>query len=277
MAVWWLLYDKRDIERNKEYIGMYFTACRQRGISLTLMTEEDLSVSVSNTRTIFMNRGEELDFPDAVMNRTRSFHLAKRLELLGCRVFNNSDVTLLGNDKELALSYVKGLGIDIMPYRAGADFGFDRFPCVMKSVDGHGGTEVFWVDGRETFASLRGKFPGRRCIWQEPAADIGKDLRVYVIGNQVVASMLRTSKTDFRSNFCLGGEAHPYRLLPEEEKIVGRILESLRIDFGGIDFIFHQGKLIFNEIEDVVGARMLYAYTDMDVVELFVSHILENM
>lgn len=277
MAVWWLLYDKRDIERNKEYIDKYFTACRKRGISLRLMTEEDLSVCVSNTNTVFRSRGSELDFPDAVINRTRSFNLAKRLELVGCRVFNNSDVTLLGNDKELALSYVKSLGIDIMPYRTGEGFGFDTFPCVMKSVDGHGGTEVFWADGAKTYADLSRKFAGRRTLLQEPASDIGKDLRVYVIGNQVAAAMLRTSKTDFRSNFCLGGKAEPYRLSPGEEKIVRRILESLSVDFGGIDFIFHQGRLIFNEIEDVVGARMLYACTDIDVVELFVSHILENI
>ncbi len=277
MAVWWLLYDKRDIERNKEYIDKYFTACRKRGISLRLMTEEDLSVCVSNTRITFRNLGGELDFPDAVINRTRSFNLAKRLELVGCRVFNNSDVTLLGNDKELALSYVKNLGIDIMPYRSGADFDFDTFPCIMKSVDGHGGTEVFWADGAKTYADLSRKFAGRRTLLQEPASDIGKDLRVYVIGNQVAAAMLRTSKTDFRSNFCLGGKAEPYLLSPGEEKIVRRILESLSVDFGGIDFIFHQGRLIFNEIEDVVGARMLYACTDIDVVELFVSHILENI
>ena len=130
---------------------------------------------------------------------------------------------------------------------------------------------------KEEYLNLQGRLAGRRSLLQKPASDVGKDLRVYVIGNQVVAAILRTSKTDFRSNFSLGGEAAPYRLLAAEEKIVYQILEALPIDFGGIDFIFHHGRLIFNEIEDVVGARMLYACTDVDVVELFISHILKNV
>ena len=31
---------------------------------------------------------------------------------------------------------------------------------------------------------------------------------------------------------------------------------------------------MFNEIEDAVGSRMLYRYTDIDVVELYVAHVL---
>ncbi len=69
--------------------------------------------------------------------------------------------------------------------------------------------------------------------------------------------MLRVSETDFRSNFCLGGQAEPYELGAEEQYMVPKILEELKTDYVGIDFLFDQGKMVLNEIEDAVGARML--------------------
>ena len=42
----------------------------------------------------------------------------------------------------------------------------------------------------------------------------------------------------------------------------------------GIDFVFHRGKMVFNEIEDVVGARMLYSKTDINIVSLYLDFIL---
>ena len=49
------------------------------------------------------------------------------------------------------------------------------------------------------------------------------------------------------------------------------------IDYGGMDFIFHDGKLMFNEIEDAVGARMVYENTEIDIVGLFADYIIEKV
>ena len=105
----------------------------------------------------------------------------------------------------------------------------------------------------------------------------GKDLRVYVTGNRITACMLRTSETDFRSNFCLGGQARVYTLSGEEEKMLKKIMSHLSIGHCGIDFLFHQDHLIFNELEDVVGSRMLYSYTDIDVVDDYIAYILSAL
>ncbi|NLG58257.1 MAG: hypothetical protein GX540_07585, partial [Clostridiales bacterium] len=49
-----------------------------------------------------------------------------------------------------------------------------------------------------------------------------------------------------------------------------------RLDAGliGVDFLFHQGRLLFNEIEDAVGTRMLYALGEGDIVRDYLAHIL---
>lgn len=44
-------------------------------------------------------------------------------------------------------------------------------------------------------------------------------------------------------------------------------------DYIGIDFIFNENHLVFNEVEDTVGARMVYDKTDIDILKLYCEHI----
>lgn len=57
-------------------------------------------------------------------------------------------------------------------------------------------------------------------IYQECSTDLGKDVRVYIVGNKIVASMIRTSTESFKSNYSLGGSARPYEL-NNNEKMYG--------------------------------------------------------
>ena len=85
--------------------------------------------------------------------------------------------------------------------------------------------------------------------------------------------MLRTSTESFKSNYSLGGNVELYELNSEEKQMVNDILKVLYIDYGGIDFIFNDGKAVFNEIEDAVGARMLYQVSDIDIIKEYVQYI----
>ena len=97
-----------------------------------------------------------------------------------------------------------------------------------------------------------------------------------MIGGEIVCAFLRVSDNDFRSNYCLGGRAETYNLNEEEKNKVNRIIElvtPLGADYYGIDFVFNNGKAVFNELEDAVGARMIYANTDIDIIEMYVDYI----
>ena len=48
-------------------------------------------------------------------------------------------------------------------------------------------------------------------------------------------------------------------------------------DYIGIDFVFNNGKIVFNEIEDTVGARMVYAKTYIDILRLYCEYIEKEM
>ncbi len=105
-----------------------------------------------------------------------------------------------------------------------------------------------------------------------------QDLRVYVIGKRIVASVLRTAKEGFKSNFSLGGEVSLYQLSKEESMLVQTIIDQFNFGLVGIDFIVgDQGELIFNEIEDVVGSRMLYQCSDINIVKEYLMYIKESV
>lgn len=196
---------------------------------------------------------------DCVINRTNDYHIAEYYESRGIRVFNGSRLSKIANDKQLCYDIMEQNGVEIMPTR------YSTPPFVKKPKNGHGGQGVVMCNNISDYDT--------DFVCQKPASDLGKDLRVWVIGDEIITSVLRQSSTDFRSNFCLGGTAVPYSLSPSEIQLVRRIMALAKGDYYGIDFVFDGGKPVFNEIEDTVGARMVYSVTDIDILDLYCDYI----
>ncbi len=156
---------------------------------------------------------------------------------------------------------------------------------VIKSVTGHGGAEVMTLydyynsdicmGHQEHNASIQ---YNDKCVIQPLVDTNGRDLRVYVIGNKIVKAILRQGQSSFKSNFSLGGNVSVYDLNESQKEIVYKIIDAFDFDYVGIDFLLGENdELIFNEIEDVVGARMLSACTDIDYVSLYIEHIISRL
>ena len=239
-----------------------------------------------------------------MINRSRDACLAEWFEEKEIRVFNSSSVTQIANDKEQTLEFAESLGIPTLEWKDGESLyasgvsgteakagektreakdvkdvlkGRVTFPLVAKSCGGHGGTEVFWVENATELSKVKRLLDWKKWMIQRPASELGKDVRVYAVGNRIIQAMLRVSETDFRSNFCLGGQAEPYELGAEEQYMVQKILEELKTDYVGIDFLFDQGEMVLNEIEDAVGARMLYSGTDLDILKNYMEYIKKEL
>ena len=271
---WWILYEREDYKKNKSYVDLYFKECEKYGISLTLVLKEELGLVIKNPETEFYIKGEKCKKPDLVINRSRDYFLAKHLEMAGIEVFNDSFITLIGNDKALAYSYAVEKGIPVLTSFYG-NIEPKEYPYVLKSLNGHGGGEVYLIQNLDEKKEVE-KLQNKLFLRQEFAKEPGKDVRVYVVGNRIIKAMLRTNENDFKSNYSLGGKVAEYNLNNEEVSLVNKVMEGLNIGLAGIDFVFHEGKLYFNEIEDVVGARMLYANTDVDIVAEYVSYLVNR-
>ena len=67
-----------------------------------------------------------------------------------------------------------------------------------------------------------------------------------------------------------------YSLSAEEQGRLQKIIDlvtPLGADYYGVDFVFDNGRAIFNELEDAVGARMIYDLTDTDIIEMYIQYI----
>jgi glutathione synthase/RimK-type ligase-like ATP-grasp enzyme len=138
------------------------------------------------------------------------------------------------------------------------------------------GTDTGNYNGNKKIKDMLEGLAGSDVVVQPLTGSRHQDLRVYVIGREIIAAVLRTAKEGFKSNFSLGGEVCLYRLSEEERALVDIIIRQFDFGLVGIDFIIgDDGELIFNEIEDVVGSRMLYRCSDINIVEKYLRFILE--
>lgn len=267
-----IVYDAEGAERNAAFIGWLTEALEKYGAKarLVLTQKTDLSELIR----------EE---PDFVIMRAMRPDWSEAFEMEGIRVFNPASVSRICNHKGKTYNFMKIVGVPILKTwnslnRWKAEPGV--FPAVVKPAMGHGGIGVAKVSNEEELEAAveqMAGYPGGDYVIQEMASEPGKDLRVYIMGDRIVAAMLRSSDKDFRSNFCLGGGAARYEMSGEEETQVRHIMELLPFDYVGIDFLFHEGGLVFNEIEDAVGARMLYTYTDIDIADEYAAYICRHM
>lgn len=262
-----LLYTQTDTPRNKWFIDHLVAVCATRGIDLRFAVYDPKHLADETFVRSF----------DFCVNRTRFVAVNRAFEACGKRCFNNAETVEIGNDKWLTYVLCKDLGIPVMDTcRLNSAAVSIAAPFVVKSRNGHGGNEVFWAQDTTTLASLP-LSNASGYIAQAPASDTGVDVRVYVLGGEPIAAVKRTSAADFRSNYSLGGQVELFTPTSDQLRVIDALQGALQADYVGYDFILHNGAWVLNEIEDAVGARMLYSLCDYDVGEAFVHNIAKTM
>ena len=267
-----LIYDNAGAMRNSWFIDRLISCAKEDGCELELV--------ITDQKSSADDLLADTEKPDFAIVRTISPELNRALESRGIRVFNNSLTAKVANDKMKTHFYSVMLGIPAMETKRvnGNELRIpSEFPKVIKSVDGHGGSEVFLVKNAEECKEILSLYPNKHFIAQDLSSEPGIDMRVYVLGGKVLAAVKRTSKSDFRSNFSLGGNAEITSPPNEVLFAVKTIATSLEADFIGVDFIRHEGEWVLNEIEDVVGTRMLYSLTDIDAADLYIKHVISKV
>ena len=256
-----LVYTSADAEYNKWFIDHIIEEGRKCNLDIRLVLSDKEEVP-----------DNDIDF---AIVRNRDSKLCKRLEENNIRCFNSSYVVNIGNDKWEMYKDFNAAGIPVM-YTQRTKL---PYPFVMKPVDGHGGENVYLIKNADEYKRAIDTNPDEKTgefIFQVPATEKGRDIRVYVVGGIILTAMERIAvdtDKDFRSNFSLNGNAREHALTDEELKLAAKVADHIKADFVGIDLIYNNGRPVVNEIEDAVGTRMLYSLTDIDPVREFVAHI----
>lgn len=256
-----IIYAKEDRLKNAYFIDRCLEIFASNNISLIYLDEEDVLDYLDD---------HHLDF---VIYRSRNYRLLEQLEEKGIRCFNNSLTNKTANDKYLTYQFLKDHHFKCLPSFLSIDK-INILPIVMKSRNGHGGQQVYLINSKQE-ADLK-KDANNSYIYQPFFPNSG-DLRVYVLNKKVIGSVLRNNNDDFRSNFSLGGEVINYQPNDEVVEMAIKIATLLDSDYIGVDFLKTKDGWLINEIEDPVGARMLYKASNIDAISLFCSHIIDSL
>ena len=151
---------------------------------------------------------EDADF---ILFRGRDYKLAKKFESAGCIVMNRSEVNRIANHKLRTYELAVLLGVPAVPtkmIRSVDDI--QTYPTVVKTVDGHGGNEVFLVTKFDKAEEIFKKYENRELIVQPYIESGASDVRVFVIGKEVIGAVKRTGTANFKSNYTLGGTVEKF-------------------------------------------------------------------
>jgi gamma-F420-2:alpha-L-glutamate ligase len=233
----------------------------------------EIIVNREDRKSILID-GQTIQLPDFVIPRlgagTSYFALSviRHFERLGVYVLNSSLAIDTVKDKLFTVQIMAENGFPI-PNTILAKFPIDmsvldkhfKFPLVVKSLSGSKGSGVFLCKEREMFEDLLALIqeanPKSNFILQEYIAHShGRDLRVLVLGGQVLCAMERKSQNDgFKANYSLGGTTHFYEVDKELEALVLQIASVLALDFSGIDLLFDQDGFKVCEVNSSPGFK----------------------
>lgn len=299
MNIAYIIYYDEEAKKNSGFIDMLKSECRKYDIALEYISFEKVNLMSESS---FENKFKKIFF---VINRTREYKLSLRFEKINVKVFHSSKITELGNNKYKTYCYLKeyfernknepqGEWIAHTVLVKADDLNnvlndYIGKEYVIKSVDGHGGSQVFSLndDGTKLGSYRKNRdnaknniykaLQGHDCVLQKRIDSDSNDIRVYIVFGKIYAAVLRHGNDGFKSNFSLGGSVEEYFPDEEQKKIIEKFIEAFgaeQLSMAGIDFILtRDGNLIFNELEEMVGSRMLYNCSKHDIVREYVEQI----
>ena len=256
-----IVYNDYDAKCNRFFINKCLELLNNEDFSLKYIDEDKLLEYAATNKV------------DFVIYRGRNHLLLEELENKGIKTFNNALTNKTANDKYLTYEFLKE---NSLPYIE-TYLEPKSFPCIMKSVSGHGGQEVFFVKSIEEVNQIKAKHPNLKFIFQEFLENNG-DVRIYVLNQKVIVSIKRKSQVDYRNNYSLGGEVELFKPSQEMVETAIKIASLLKADFIGVDFLLTKEGYKIIEIEDPVGSRMVYKLKpELDIIKQYVEHIKKNI
>jgi ribosomal protein S6--L-glutamate ligase len=209
----------------------------------------------------------------------------RQFELMGTYTPNSSDAIARARDKLRChqLLAAEGIGLPVTVFGDNPDDTIDLLsmlgppPHVIKLNEGTQGAGVMLTEkpsaSRSVIEALRGLYAN--FLVQEFIAEAkGADLRCFVVGGEVVATMRRQApKGDFRSNLHRGGTARPVLASEDEQATAVRAARVLGLGVAGVDLIRSRRGPLVLEVNSSPGLEGIEAATGVDIAGRIIDHL----
>jgi ribosomal protein S6--L-glutamate ligase len=220
-------------------------------------------VTLESSNPVVRYQGEVLEGFDVIIPRIAQSYtkygtsIVRQFEMQGTFSTTSSIAIVRSRDKLRSIQLLAraGVGIpktvfaretadleDVIVQAGGA-------PLIIKVARGTHGNGVVLAETKKAAQAVMQAFyvEGVNFLVQEFIAEsAGTDIRAFVVGGKVVASMKRQSlDDDFRSNLHQGGEGQPIKLTDEERRLAQKAAKAMGLTICGVDMMrSNRGPLV---------------------------------
>lgn len=229
-----------------------------RGHHVEVIKYKDCYTTIEQSNPAVMRGGEELKGFDVIIPRIASgwtrygSAIVRQFEMQGLYTVTSSIALTRSRDKLRSMQLLARAGVGIpktVVTRSAADSEdlIDELggtPVIIKLARGTHGNGVVLAETKKAAKSVLQAFyvmneDGTNILLQEFVKEsAGTDIRAFVVGGKVVASMQRQSlDDDFRSNLHQGGEGKVVKLTDEERKTAIKAAKAMGLSIAGVDMM----------------------------------------
>lgn len=289
----WIVYNGHLPGEKFLILAKYFQdAAKRKGLTASIIKNNDLLAYMTTDDNDLIQTNDHKR-PDFVIFTDKDIYLAKQLELLGIRVFNSAKAIAISDDKiatyqELTKHNFPMPKTIIAPKIFFQPNELDQqyltrisetlgFPLVIKEAFGSFGEQVYLVHNREEMIKKVNELHGRPYVFQEYiSTSYGKDIRLHVVGDKVVASMFRQTEGDFRAT--AGGVRLAYDPTEKEADLAIRATKAIGADFAGVDLLFGPDDTrIVCEVNSNAHIGKLHNSTNINVADYVIDYIIAEL
>ncbi|MEM7675183.1 MAG: 30S ribosomal protein S6--L-glutamate ligase [Myxococcota bacterium] len=265
-------------------------AAEQRGHEVRVVDYTRTYMNITSHRPEVLVGDEKLSF-DAIIPRigaSKTFYgtaVVRQFEMMGVYTVNTSQAITRSRDKLRSMQLLArdGLGLPITGF-AHSVRDVDALieavggaPLVLKLLEGTQGVGVVLAETNKAAESVIAAFQqlDANILVQEFIKEAkGADIRAFVIGEKVVASMKRQGPDgEFRSNLHRGGTATNIKLTPEERSTAVRSAKTLGLRVAGVDMLRSNHGPVVLEVNSSPGLEGIEEASGKDVAAAIVEYI----
>lgn len=269
-------------------------AGEERGHELQVIDYLRCYMNITSHKPLVIYQGKPLEGIDAVIPRigaSKTFYgtaVVRQFEVMGVFTTNESQAISRSRDKLRCLQILarKGIGLPVTGF-AHSTKDIDGLidivggaPMVIKLLEGTQGIGVVLAETTQAATSVIEAFRGMdaNILVQEYIKEAGgMDIRCFVIGDKVIASMKRQGAPgEFRSNLHRGGSASKIKLTPEERSTAVRAAKAMGLRIAGVDILRSNHGPVVMEVNSSPGLEGIEKATNIDVAGKIIEFLEKN-